>query len=262
MRTDIILLDIPSTLQNPISPHVWKVRMVLNYKKLRYHNQWVPTVKIEATSRALGIPPTGTKPDGRPHYTLPAIIDRTNSEHPVVLSDSIPIIEYLERAYPAMPDDALFPPRTRETQVQFNRGAVMQIMFKIPELAANAHLASKVEEDRPEFRARFEKLYGKPFDQIEKRGEEREALCKRLQQDFKCVADMIDKNEKGPFLMGERIRFMDFALCGCLMFIKCLSPDDVWVRICSWQGGRWARYFDAFQEFTNVGGPPMTTSVS
>lgn len=30
MHTDIILLDIPSTLRYPVSPHTWKVRYVIS----------------------------------------------------------------------------------------------------------------------------------------------------------------------------------------------------------------------------------------
>jgi glutathione S-transferase len=237
--------------------------MVLNYKRLKFQNQWVPTTRIEATCKALGIGPTATKPDGRPHYTLPAIIDRTNPAHPVVLSDSIPIIEYLERTYPAAsPDTALFPPGTREMQMQFNLGRLMKIIWAVPEIAANAHYASKIEMDKAELRCKFERVYGKAFEQIERRGVEREASWRRLEQHFKCLGDMIDKNERGKFLMGDRVRFMDFALCGCMMFIKCLSPHDAWVRICSWHGGRWAQYFDAFHEWMELGGPPMKISVA
>ena len=228
--------------------------MILNYKSLAFQERWVLTTEIEATCKALGIGPTGRKSDGSAHYTLPALIDRTNPARHIALSDSTPIIEYLERTYPAASvDNALFPLGTREAQIQFNQVDVMRILRVVPEVAITAHLASKLEADREMLRKKFEGLYGKPFCQIEKTGAAREALWANLEQQFKRLGYMIDQNRNGEFFMGERPRFMDFALCGAMMFIRCLSPHDGWVRICTWDRGRWERYFDAFSQYRRMG---------
>lgn len=122
--------------------------MVLNLKMLRFRNQWVPTTQVEATCKALGVRPTGKKPDGSAHYTLPVVIDRTDTTHITALSDSTPIIEYLERTYPpSNPDIALFPPGTREMQIQFNQIEVERMVRMVPQVAVNAHLASKIPDD-------------------------------------------------------------------------------------------------------------------
>lgn len=228
--------------------------MILNHKKLAFQERWVLTTQIEATCRALGIGPTGRKPDGSAHYTLPALIDRTDPTRHIALSDSTPIVEYIERTYPAAsPDSALFPPGTREAQVQFNQVDVMRILRVVPEVAVTAHLASKLEADREMLRTKFEGLYGRPFIQIEKTGAAREALWVNLEEQFKRLGYMMDQNRDGGFFMGERPRFMDFALCGAMMFIRCLSPHDAWVRICAWDGGRWERYFDTFHQYRRLG---------
>ncbi|KAF8956562.1 hypothetical protein BDZ97DRAFT_1941460 [Flammula alnicola] len=230
-------------------------RLALNYKKLQFRVRWVPTVEIEATCKSLGIAPTAVKPNGQPHYTLPAIIDRTDPTRAVVLSDSIPIIEYLEKTYPPPPNCDLFPPGTQALQVLFIQFPVAQILGVALGVVAMGHLAAKIEGDRADLRQRMEARFGKPFEDIEKRGAERDKVWKELEQLFKLLGDAMDKNGKGQFVMGERVRFADLALCGCLIYIKCVSPDDAWVKISSWHGGRWARYFDAFRGWMQVENP-------
>ncbi len=271
MHTDIILLDIPSTLRYPVSPTLGKLgtynrkprsyctnfhdlRMSLNIKNLLSRRDGFSQRRSRRRARHSGSDRPAGKPDGSAHYTLPALIDRTNPTRHIAISDSTPIIEYLERTYPAASaDNALFPLGTREAQIQFNQVDVMRILRVVPRWQSPAHLASKLEVDREMLREKFEGLYGRPFDQIEKTGAAREALWVNLEQQFKRLGYMIDQIATGSFLMGERPRFMDFALCGAMMFIRCLSPYDGWVRICTWDNGRWERYFDAFSQYRRLG---------
>lgn len=230
--------------------------MALNYKGLNYRTQWVHSSEIEATCKPLGVLPTGVKPNGQPQYTLPAIIDRTDPSKPVILSDSIPIIEYLESAYPPAPGTELFPEGTKAFQVLVVQFVVIRLLTFVPKLAMNGMYRSKPPSERQNLRERKEAQFKKPLEDIEVKGAEREATWKELEQTMKFIQDAFDRNESGVFLMGHQVSCADFALCATLIFFKDLSPDDLWAGIASWDGGRWERYMDAFKDWRAVDNYP------
>jgi glutathione S-transferase len=224
--------------------------MAMNYKGVRFRTEFVSGINIEKFSKSLGILPTGVKPNGVPHYTLPAILDRTSPTDPVALSDSFPILEYLDKTYPS-PGRVLFP---AETQALY-QSLILKIIYFMPYLAARAHLAAKADEDRDEFRGRLERLFGKPVEEIEKQGAEREVAYNKLEGIFEQLGDaMVDAGESF-LLTGGRMIAADFAVAGCIMFIKCLSVDDVYVKLRWWHAGRWARFFDAFEPYMALNNP-------
>ncbi|KAK7689357.1 hypothetical protein QCA50_007148 [Cerrena zonata] len=103
----ITLYDVPSIAPQPWAPNIWRIRFLLNYKRLPHRTVWVEFSDVEATLRSINAPPTSMRSDNRPVYTLPAIVDPLRSRsHPVVLSNVQTIAEYLETAYPAR---AVFP---------------------------------------------------------------------------------------------------------------------------------------------------------
>ncbi|KAG1898643.1 uncharacterized protein F5891DRAFT_1043170, partial [Suillus fuscotomentosus] len=106
-------------------------RLTLNYKELTYGTKWVETTDIESVCKSLGIPPTSMLPDGTPKYTLPALIDNTFTP-PAVLSDSNPIIEYLERTY-TDPDSsrAVCPPAIRSLHAIFEYHVAQSITAQL-----------------------------------------------------------------------------------------------------------------------------------
>lgn len=226
-------------------------RMAMNYKGVQFRTEFVSGINIEKFSKSLGVLPTGVKPNGMPHYTLPAILDRTSPTNPVALSDSVPILEYLEKTYPS-PGCTLFP---AETQGLY-QPLILKIIYFMPYLAARAHLAAKADEDREEFRGRLERLFGKPVEEIEKRGAEREVAYNKLEGIFEQLGNAMEEEAGESFLLtGARMVAADFAVAGCIMFIKCLSVDDVYVKLRSWHGGRWARFFDAFEPYMALNNP-------
>jgi glutathione S-transferase len=211
---------------------------------------------IEATCKPLGILPTGVQPNGQPHYTLPAIIDRTDPSNPIILSDSITIIEYLESTYPSAPGTELFPGGTKAFQVLVIQFVVVKIFTFVSKLAMGALYRSKPPSERQMLRARFEAPDEKPLEEFEAKGAERETVWKELEQTMKFVQDAFNHNESGVFLMGHQVTCADFALCAALIFFKEISPDDLWAGIASWDGGRWERYVDAFKDWMAVDNYP------
>lgn len=228
------------------------LRLALNYKGLNYRTQWVHVSAIEATCKPLGILPTGVKPNGQPQYTLPAIIDRTDPSNPVILSNSIPIIEYLESAYPPAPGTELFPGGTKAFQALVVQFVVIKLLTFVSKLAMSAMYRSKPPSEQQNLRTRIEARFGKPLEEVEAKGAAREETWKELEQTMKFVQDAFDHNESGAFLMGHQVSCADFALCAALIFFKEISPDDLWAGVASWDGGRWVRYVDAFKDWMAV----------
>ncbi|EGN94394.1 hypothetical protein SERLA73DRAFT_188256 [Serpula lacrymans var. lacrymans S7.3] len=253
MDTKITFFDIPTTLPGsfPTSPNTWKVRLVLNYKSLAYETRWVETVDIESICRSLGIPPTTKKLNGDPKYTLPALIDHTPSP-PVILSDSTPIIEYLEKAYPNPdPSRAIIPPNYGALFAAFEHHVASTIMADIYPLVIMSMYSTKGPRGQVHFRKRLEGIYGKPLEEIEAKGEAREVLWRKIEDVFNFFAGCIEKNG-GEYFMGDTITLADFKLCGLLIMSRYASPNDAWVKIGSWSDGRWTRYLANFGPYTYI----------
>lgn len=228
------------------------LRLALNYKKLSYRTQWIPTTDIEKVTKPLGIRPTGVKPNGSPHWTLPAIVDRTDPSHPVFLSDSMPIVEYLENTYPSSPGAELFPANTKSFQVVVMQFVMPNLQGIVPDLALSAMYSAKSPAEQIDFRTRMEARYKKPFESIEKQGAEREAAFKGLEQNLAMLSIAFDQNNEGNFLMGHQVSFADFAIAAWLIMLKVASPDDIWIRIIELDGGRWKRYLEGFHDWMMV----------
>ncbi|KAJ7596040.1 hypothetical protein C8J56DRAFT_884171 [Mycena floridula] len=234
----ITLLDIPPARGSPVSPHTWKVRLALNFKQLDYDTKWVAVVDIEETCRKLKIPPSGVHPDGKPHYTLPAIIDSTRN---AVLSDSLPILRYLDTTYPSSP--SLFTPAASKYYDQtlkiffdrFTDNGSLLMMWGVYQ--------STVPRDRVAFREKTEKKLGQTLEEANPKGEDREKRWKNVEELFKGL-----KKSK-PYLLGTNPTFCDFLLVGWLTSIRNVSPEAWNERIAKWDGGKWASYWGHFEEW-------------
>ncbi|KAF9465917.1 hypothetical protein BDZ94DRAFT_276696 [Collybia nuda] len=255
-KTKITFLDIPTRVSNPTSLNTWKVRLVLNFKGLQYETRWVPSADIQSVCKSLNIPPTGTKPTGDPHYTLPAIIDYTrSSSNPEIISDSTPIIQYLEHTYPS-PSHKLFPAGMEAEYRAFETFLLQDIMKHAPSLWFVDTLNAKSPRDQADFRARIEGRFGKKFEEIELQGAEREAAWKDVERALGSLSNFFPGGKGKKYLTGDVVSFPDFALCGFLLFIKNISPDDGWQRIASLEDGKWDGYVEAFGGWMAVDHPP------
>lgn len=241
--------------------HLSAGRLVLNFKRLEYETRWVPTTEIESVCKSLNIPPTGKKPSGDPHYTLPALIDYTqSSSKPKIISDSTPIIQYLEHTYPS-PSHKLFPPGTEQDYLAFETFLQQNIIKHSPSLWFVDNLNIKPPTDQKDFRARMETRFGRKFEEIELQGEEREAAWKDVERAFKTLSAYFPQGKDGKYLTGNTVSFPDFALCGFLLFIKHISPNDSWEKIASWDDGRWRRYVEGFEGWMSVDDHPTVSKM-
>jgi glutathione S-transferase len=96
-------------------------RFNLIYKRIPFETVWVAFADVESVSKEHGFAPTSTRPDGSPHYTLPAIRDQETGR---AVTDSFAIAQYLDEKYPARP---VIPSGTESLQTAFVDGLMATI---------------------------------------------------------------------------------------------------------------------------------------
>ncbi|THH30526.1 hypothetical protein EUX98_g3656 [Antrodiella citrinella] len=209
----------------------------LNIKGLKYRTEWVEYPDIEGLCKKLGAGPTGTQSDGSPYYTLPVIYDP--STHTVV-ADSIPIAEYLDDTYPDTP--RLFAPGTRGLHAAFRSA-----------LAA----ASRADDPLWNLIVRTREAdEGKTLEEIAPEGEVRQGMLEVYEKQVLVkIASWYQANGNTTFIMGDDIPSnSDILVVSRFMWAKqTLGADsEVWTRIVSVDGGRWGRFMQAFEKYTQV----------
>ncbi|KAJ7599499.1 hypothetical protein C8J56DRAFT_815929, partial [Mycena floridula] len=236
----ITLFDIVGNSSLPWCPNVWRVRFILNYKRLSYHTIWVEIQDVEATLRAMGAAPSCVRSDGTPLYTLPAIVDAKHNLKPI--SNANDIAEYLESAYPARP---VFPTGSRALQalfVHYIREVFMKPLLPIMILIPLTH--QRVPECSPEH------CLG-----TMRSGPHREHAWALVKDQFDRLAAILDKNVgdgDGICCFGDELSYADFVLCSILVWIEQMAPLDGWVRVREWNGGRWTRLRERCSDYVNV----------
>ncbi|KAI0782982.1 hypothetical protein C8Q75DRAFT_737142 [Abortiporus biennis] len=278
-NTKITFFDLASVYpdRRSLSLWCWTTRLVLNFKGLGYTTQFVEFPDIEPTLKPLGIPPTATKADGSPLFTVPAIIDATDpTKPPVCVSDSQEILLYLEKMYPD-PLRPLIPSVTQNTGTYVPAPALYMLVKQfvlsnfmpyilplviedmvpiIPprafEFATKAIVAAKG-EGHDFITEHFVGKEGSP---------EKEAYWKKLEAGFGIMALILESGEKiradssvsggaGEFFMGHQVTFADFSLLAPMIMIR-FASEKGWGRVSKWHGGRWERYWKALEEYIVV----------
>ncbi|KAF8577825.1 hypothetical protein K439DRAFT_1639378 [Ramaria rubella] len=223
------------------SPNTWKARTVLNHKRIPYKTVWIAYPDIASTLKKLGGAPTSTNPDGKPHYTLPAILDNSG-ESPVVVTDSLAIAEYLEKKYPDRP---VFPKGGKALQYTFEE-AFNRIVF--PHFGKILRPLAWQILDKPSqayFRETRERWYGngKILEEWSPEGPVREHDWALLQGGFDTLATLLDKNGKGVMYVAGGIEptRADMIVVSHLAWIIAVAPEDWEKRVKYWNDGRWEK---------------------
>ncbi|KAJ3569567.1 hypothetical protein NP233_g4973 [Leucocoprinus birnbaumii] len=228
------------------SPNPWKLRYVLNMKKLPYKTLYFDYPDLEAAEVAAGIPHYTIRPNGKPLYTSPAIVDDSTGAK---LPDSYKIAEYLDKAYPDTPK--AFPAGSEALQAAFfdNFNELTSplwpiIMPKVPGIL-NPPAAEYF------FRTRSE-TFGKPLDQIAPVGDERVAAWAKLKAGFDKLDGWFAKSG-GPYFMGETASFADFIAGSLLQAMRiCFGEEsEEWKDVVSWNNGRWATLLKDLEKYAS-----------
>jgi len=239
----ISLYDVPGhSSQQPWIPNIWRIRFILNYKRLRYQTVWLQFQDVERELRRIGAPPSAVR-DGRPVYTLPVILDPIrNHQHPQILSNTNTIAEYLEATYPARP---VFPEGSRAMQTLFVH--FIQEVFSKPLLPVMVPISHLQLPDRTQ--AHFRGTCGPAQTLV---GPQREQAWMAVKEQFDFLAMIMDKNcgdGDGVVSMGHDVTYADFALCAVLIWIQRMAAHDGWARVRTWNGGRWNRLWDRCRDY-------------
>ncbi|KAJ7615910.1 hypothetical protein FB45DRAFT_1106757 [Roridomyces roridus] len=256
----ITLYDTPGTRSQTWMPTVWRIRFILNYKRIPHRTVWVEIPEVEPTLRAIGAPPSSHRPDGRPIYTLPVIVDPSrNAQSPQILSNANNIAEYLEASYPQRP---VFPEGSRALQTLF--------VHYIQEVFAKPLLPIMVPLSHDRLPARTQSHFhdtgvarsrtgtpgpGTGPGQALPPGPQREHAWGLVKEQFDFLAVILEKNVgdgDGVVAQGTHVSYADFALCSVLLWIEQMAPQDGWARVREWNGGRWARLRQRCQDYMDV----------
>ncbi|KAH0578780.1 hypothetical protein J132_10719 [Termitomyces sp. J132] len=236
----ITLYDAPGNTPQPWAPNIWRIRFVLNYKRLRYQTVWIEFPDVEARMRSIGAPPSSARTDGRPIYTLPVIVDPTrNPMKPEIISNTNYIAEYLEAAYPARP---VFPEGSRAMQTLFVH-YVQDVFAKplLPIMLPLSHQQLQLRRGQPD--AHPAAYLSDP---------QREQAWQAAKEQFDFLAMILDKNASdgdGVVAMGREVSYADFALCSVLIWIQRMAAHDGWARVRTWNNGRWNQLYERCREY-------------
>ncbi|KAF8997165.1 hypothetical protein BDQ17DRAFT_1411488 [Cyathus striatus] len=228
--TMITFYDIHTTSPNTAwSPITWKVRFILNYKNLPYKTVYVEFPNIEETSKKLGIPPTSTKKDGSPYYTLPTIYDSSTNK---ALADSLRIAQYLDATYPDTPAVVM-----KGTEVLslayvdmfYGKFAPLYMCLLKP-------VEKTVTPRSAEYLSR-RSFFGKTWAELMMlTKEDEEEGLKKVKEALTSIDGWFKSaGQEGNFIMGEKPMFVDFAVATGV-------ESDVWKEIITWQGKRWGGF--------------------
>ncbi|KAK7062722.1 hypothetical protein VNI00_000210 [Paramarasmius palmivorus] len=241
----ITLYDTPGSSPQPWAPNIWRIRFILNYKRILFSTVWVDYPDIEATLHSIGAPPTSFRSDGRPVYTLPVIVDTgKSSSPPVILSNPNNISEYLESTYPSRP---VYPSGSRAVQTLFVH--YIQEVFAKPLLPIMVPLSHQRLSGRNQ---EYLRPHGLSASQPLPPGPQREQAWLLVKEQFDFLSGIIAKNTgdgDGIVIMGHGVSYADFALCSILIWIQRMAPHDGWSRIRAWNGGRWEQLWERCKPF-------------
>jgi glutathione S-transferase len=247
-------------------------RFALNIKGVSYTTVFVEYPDIEGRLKADSVPSNGTKADSAPFYTLPALVDPNTGAK---IADSQNIAEYLDKQYPAAGVPVFFPPGSRTLQVctfstdspeqQLNRPSQLGFRSAFQERVRSfirkvitQPIAVALNPVSAEYwtRTRSERDGG-PIEDVAPVGSEKRAgLVRDVLKGLHAVAGFFDGGEAGgPFAMGAEPCFADLDIASTFVWAQTVDGEgegSLWADIAKADGGRWARYLEAFDKWRTV----------
>ncbi|KAF6754142.1 hypothetical protein DFP72DRAFT_990594 [Ephemerocybe angulata] len=246
-----------------VSPWAAKVRIVLNYKGLKHRTVFFRYLEIEKRSIELGIPANEfeLKADGSPKWTIPSLQDPTTKES---LSDSLRIIDYLDRKYPETAQ--MLTPETVVAALAFE-AVVKANLSKHIFGAVGVKAAETVlgDGERIAFRGFVEGSLGMTLEEWKSDPKNGEEAMKALKEGFDTLEGLVFKKadlvaeargleRQGPFIGGEKLTYLDAALGGVFSWMESVFGEDSaeWKQVTEWNNGRWGRLYKNIKPYTVV----------
>ncbi|KAG1822106.1 hypothetical protein EV424DRAFT_1611335 [Suillus variegatus] len=227
MTQTLVLYDILSNLPgNNWSPNPAKPRFVLNYKGLPFVTVWVEYSDISIAMKAIGAKPN-KRSDGTDVYTVPVLSDPNTG---ALISDSLEIASYLEKTYP---EKAIFPNNSESAIREFDSAhfrfiipGVKPIFVRSTEIMSPASAKFFIGVRSIDVPLPWHATYGEDWTLLEK--------------GYNSAYEWYQKTD-GKWFMGDTFSYADIIVASCLLWFKRVLKEDEWVRISSWNGGKWAQ---------------------
>lgn len=251
VKHEITLYDVRCTLDPPAwSPNVWKIRFVLNYKRLPYTTCWLSYPDIGDVLSAIGAPPTRTQ---KPFYTVPSIVDQTDGLH-VALSDSANIAMYLEETHPL---PSIFP--DVDPGIQLDYIDFMEEHVYTPMIFMTVPSTTRILEGRDlEYYVASRKGFlGIALEDMFP-PHKQPAIWRSLEEGLDKLASLIDslprrgRQRRWLFSATEGPGYADFVLGAIFYWFEKAGPKGAWSRIRYRNGGKWDHLVEELQPFSKV----------
>ncbi|KAL4783805.1 hypothetical protein BJX76DRAFT_368052 [Aspergillus varians] len=220
---EIVLYDLACTKNVCFSPVVWRIRIILNYKRILYRTVFVEFPDIESTLQPLGLVPTS--PDAKTKYTVPAIHHIPTNKY---IMESSLIAEFLESTYPD-PPVPLTSELGREIEAKARRVVGMVVSVSVMPREINI-LSPRAQEF---FRATREASLGHRLEDLLV-GEDQTWDAK--DDGIRAVGELMQTNKaNGAFVLGSQPSYTDFFIAGALESARVVD-EGVFGRIFKYHG--------------------------
>ncbi|KAJ6031346.1 hypothetical protein N7540_002078 [Penicillium herquei] len=246
-QPEIILHDLACVKNFCFSPVVWRIRMILNYKKIPYRTIFIEYPDIEPTMKGLVFPPPGgiisvfadclltnslassglPLPESEMKYTVPAIQHVPSNTY---MMGSDPISEFLESNYP---EPALNIVSELGTKIQTQARTVAWSTFRNSVMPREYAIFSSRSQEF--FRRTREATLGHPLEDLLE-GDREEENWRAIDPDMQKVNTLLLTNsEQGPFILGENPSYADFFIAGVLQCARTVE-ETVFQRFVQYPG--------------------------
>lgn len=256
----ITLYDFETALPGKgLSLFVWRIRFALNIKGLKHKTEWISYSNVAKLGEC-GFPPSETRPDGTPRYTVPSIFDSTTNRR---LSGSHAILKYLDEAYPNTPQLCTLPSKDSSNMV----ASAFASDWSIPEatidptwglLAPTIITKGLDRESAAKYTANFEAFVSSPLEEFMGHRERRETFRVLSQEAFSAADSWLVnacEGQTGPWILGDHITLPDIVMCSCLAWILSAVGEDgeewKWVTQ-EWDGGRWGARWENIKSYSQL----------
>ncbi|WPH03508.1 Hypothetical protein R9X50_00638800 [Acrodontium crateriforme] len=207
------------------SPVVWRIRLMLNYKRIPYRTEFVEFPDIKAKMSEFGLvaydPASGSKYE----YTVPVIHHLPSDTY---LMDSAPIAEFLEETYPERP---ILLSSELGREIEFKARGVIGPVFGKSVMPREIRILSS--QSQAYFRETRETLLG---HSLEKLLDYEDEAWNAVDGDMRGVGELMQMHKaEGPFVLGARPSYTDFFIVGSLQSARVVD-DGTFQRCVKYSG--------------------------
>ncbi|EUC65049.1 glutathione S-transferase, partial [Rhizoctonia solani AG-3 Rhs1AP] len=247
----VIFYDLVGANGKSWSPNPYKTRLSLNYKGIPYRTEYIAFPDIEPKMKEQEF--CCIMFDGTITQIAAVIADPSNNPNgkPTYIADSFKIAIYLDKTYPAPQYPAIFAPGTAGFQHMLMSNYRLTVGASIHPLI-HPQMPRILDPRSAEYIHRTRGARLTPLSE-----DEANAKWKEAQDNLTGLAQSLAFNDEtgavGPFMMGDRVSFADFALAGVFYWIRNVEgPDSIRLKeMFEWDGGRWEKHWKAVEEIEN-----------